>query len=568
MTVGQTLQDNKPFSHENALSATCSARLHSELEAVGVRLYPYPFFAAASVVNDVDSSLRSRYDAYLEALVHNLGLDFGDSIWLQIYSPSDRPLLVNGFGFFSRQFGLGHGDPAALYENTRTFCENLVEYHTGNVDHFHSFLTRGPRIVVLDDIQASKGTIAAQVGPLERSGYWSCHGFVVSTVFLVWDGDEIDETAVVELEDSNGLAIAQLTQAQMVEGRNGPWLQVFNIPFDAIEIPRIDKISRVLAHLRSGRAAEKIRAIVLGNSSGYLILDRLRLLRSQYHVEASLITTHSSYHFRNEYTARNRDALQQKQIETGTSTRLALTGNVDYDGLLLSTDADEPASTHRVFPELTQELGLRFIIPGGFTASDAIGSAPLDLIRPAKTRMGTGIYVAKRVLPNLSTPLVGRKFDGTKSLRSNFAGRITEMLDQNEKIRGLCWPIYTHLGALEQEAADETTRGQRAMPTPYLETPPLHRLQDQVFGISRRTVQPSRIWFTRASTLYDYILMLRSIAPNVTRPGANLIEIRSWQDPILQVRLPVSINQLYGMTFYVHDAAAAVVRLDGNPIDD
>jgi hypothetical protein len=172
-------------------------------------------------------------------------------------------------------------------------------------------------------------------------------------------------------------------------------------------------------------------------------------------------------------------------------------------------------------------------------------------------------------MPNVHKPPDGRKFDTLRALRGTFTKRLASMLRHNCEAPGLCWPIYTHLGALEaEEGGDgEGRRPASVLPSPYLEPEPLHDLQDQIFGFSDAARTRGRVWFTRATTLYDYALVLRSIADHVQRDGADTIRIVPWFDPVLQKTLPCSAAQLYGLTFYVEDVSTAAVFLDGRPVE-
>ena len=119
------------------------------------------------------------------------------------------------------------------------------------------------------------------------------------------------------------------------------------------------------------------------------------------------------------------------------------------------------------------------------------------------------------------------------------------------------WPIYTHLGAL----AD------KRIPHPYFEQGPLLAFQDRVLNISGSVPGHARLWFSRASVIYDYALILRGIGAHVTRRTANHIAIASWHDDVLTKTLPRSPGQLYGLIFYVDEPAEAKVELDGEAIE-
>jgi hypothetical protein len=76
------------------------------------------------------------------------------------------------------------------------------------------------------------------------------------------------------------------------------------------------------------------------------------------------------------------------------------------------------------------------------------------------------------------------------------------------------------------------------------------------------------VWFTRASILYDYCLMLRALPDHVQRTDPDTVVIERWHDPILDKRLPETPDQLHGITFYVADKERASVVVDGEPVED
>jgi hypothetical protein len=303
--------------------------------------------------------------------------------------------------------------------------------------------------------------------------------------------------------------------------------------------------------------------VLLVGAYGGLFLERLAYLRDRHNVEIGLVTEHASRHFRNPARERFDDKRLTDRVRDFRGPVEAYTGRLfDHDGsIVFSTDADDPHSFAKVFPELSRDLGARFIVP--HPATSAYGWDPLDLVSPSPTRSGGGIYWAQRTLPNIDEDVGNRKYDGP-SRQPTFAARISRVVEQAAHQPGLFWPIYTHLGGLSAASARGTK--QREIPDPYFDPASLHALQDRVFNVSGGIAPESRIWFTRATVLYDYALILRSIANRVRRPDPNTIEIESWFDSVLERKLPPSPAQLYGLTFYVRDPAKAEVRLDGERV--
>jgi len=147
------------ITYLNVLSADEASAVRGLLSAQGVRLLPYPFASALAVVSDVDASNRRRYEGYIGQIVDELGLDFGDSIWLSWHAGTlgtkNRPVPAGlGLGFFTPWLTVGREVDGKMFTNTRTFNENIVEFHKGNIDHFHAFFPRGIRVAPLKNFQS------------------------------------------------------------------------------------------------------------------------------------------------------------------------------------------------------------------------------------------------------------------------------------------------------------------------------------------------------------------------------------------------------------------------------
>jgi hypothetical protein len=522
-------------------------------------------------------------------LVDKYGLDFGDSVWLS-WQYVDQIRSSNAFGFFSRYFSTGLKEPLDFFEFTRAFNEGIREYHIGNVDHFHSFLAKGPRVTILDRFErGAEGTVDARFGKFQWAGPWNCsNAFVFGICVVGIQGQPLDVRAVT-LFDKDEKAFSCYTRTAYDPPPNGREHRLF-VAFEPPEanapVPSLSRVSRVAVEFADPAHAANLEKILLLNAHGDIIVQRLALLRRGYNVEMSLVTEHAAQHFRNPPSRPAADENLKKHIASYNGPAEAYNGRLtDDDGnLVFSTDADDPYSFCRVFPEISRDLEFRFIVP--HPAPKAHGWSPFEVVTPSPTRSGGGIYWARRVLPNIGAPRANSKFD-SNSRQDTFASRMTRVLEQAGESPGLFWPIYTHLGSLSPSAlrpgeamgnakARSAVGDRDQVPSPYFDPSAMDALQDHVFNISGQIPAQSRIWFARATVAYDYTLILRSIADHVERPDENTVLISSWFDPCLGKMLPRSPAQLYGLTFYVDDPGRAKVFLDGrrletlvvNPIDE
>ena len=528
-----------------------------------IRAFPYPFASALTVVSDVDAATRGRYRGYVGDMVCKLGLDFGDSTWLKTSSesPASEMQYTNGLGFFSRHFGSGSSEPARAFHWTRTLLESVAEYHAGNLDHFHAYLMRGPRVTVLTRGERTSNFMQFELTQFEKEGFWRCPGIYIDAVCIVARGKPAMRRIAITERDGRITEFGREAGEPASDDGNRRFVfAVQGTADDEVPIPRLDNIARVDLECAAEEDALDIQYVLLISGSTQIVLDRLRLLRNRFNVETPLVTEHAGYHFRSAVMSTRRDASQDEYLATHKDVISALSGTsrTAEKALVFSTDADDPRSVARVLPEISAELEVRFLVPDAATSSTGWGIE--EMVRPLPTREGTIVYQVHRTLPNLKEPVNNARFDGTQSMQANFPARLGKVLDAVEGTPGLYWPIYTHLGGVAVPIADH------ALPTPYFEGGELERLQDRVYNITGSVRPGARIWTARASTFYDYALIMRSVAEHVTWTDENTAKIASWHDPVLNKRLPRSPAQLYGLTFYVDDPARARVLLDGRPI--
>jgi len=564
-----------PFTHANVPSSAQKKSVRTKLDELGVRPLPFPFASAFAVVSDVDGSTRLRYQAYVGKLVGQLGLDFGDSTWLQWRYWAKKfinAVYATEFGFFSRHFSLGLKEHPDLFIHTRTFAENIAEYHVGNVDHFHALLPSGPRVVVIREFTVSGDRLEITFPGFAQDGRYNCKDLSLLGLCVVSKRGAAIKPSRIRVSSEGGGSTDFHHGKLFGDTSTDRQQHLFTLhgrPEEELAAPQIDLIEKIEIAFQQAEDASNVERVLLLTTFGDLLLDRVRFLRELYNVEFNLITEHAAYHFRNEPAAVGKDKQQKEHVEAYIGPTESLNGRLATDNgdIVFSTESDEAGSFARVLPELSDELGIRFISPAGNTATSVTGWDPMVLLTPSLTRSGDGIYVARRMVPNIQPPPAGKVFDGTKTRQETFVARVARILAETTKGGNLFWPLYTHLGGMAREGAEKFALDDpRFFPSPYFEEGPLLELQDRVFNISGSREFDERIWFTRASTLYEYAYIWKHVGEHIERGAANAIAISSWNDPVLNKRMPLSPSQLYGLTLYVDDPGQAKITLDGRPI--
>lgn len=547
------------YTDKNALGDAAKAAMLATLDAKGIRLLPYPFDSALAVVSDIDASCKVAIQNYVGTLVRRLGFDFGDSIWLTS-SIEEGDFPPAGQGFLNADFT---GRPEEHDEATvplYTLAEAVAEYHRGNVDHLHAFTQAGPRVLILRPVTREECSVTVKMPDLQNVAIERAEALYAFGVSVAGRFAEDCAAPRISVLSRNGSIDRSLSEADRFGIADRQQINLVSVapaagPSNAIPVYDIAEIQVVFS---SPEVAATLDQLLVVTAPRALLLDRLRWLRERQAVGMTLITEHAGKHFRTKGRTEKFDTELAETIRASDAPNAHNGRYIDEAGrTIFSTDADDLESVSRVLPDLVQDHDVRFIVPAA--ATSPLGWPVVDLVTPTSTRAGGDIYWANRTKPNLTEPEGKRKFDSTRTRHSTFTQRIEKVLQGTIESPGGCWPIYTHLGG--------TDTGQHVMPEPYFDDEHLLALQDRVFGITRQRARGHRIWFTRASTLYDYALAIRSIGDHVERPDANTVAITSWHDATLDKRMPTCAAQLYGLTFAVDDAAEARVTLDGVPIE-
>jgi len=563
-----------PITPQNVMSGAESEALRAVLATHGVRILPYPFASALSIVSDVDSSRRHRYEGYIGEIVDDLGLDFGDSIWLSWFKMprGNKKIVAMGFGFFTPSLAITGNEDEELFANTRTFNENIIEFHKGNVDHFHAFFARGIRVVPLKAFHADEtGQIKVEVSGVQGAGLWSCSEISVLAVCIVGAPHATLDVARVSVAERG--APSGLYEPAAYDGppddrpyRLFSWAAAAD---DGASAPPLDRVESITIDFHRPEHAASVERVFLLSVHSDLLFERLKWLQSKYNVDMNLITEHSRFHFSAANKTDGMDAQLKRQYERAGQLLEGYNGTLIDDGgqLVFSTHCDLPHSFGRVFPELSRDLEYRFVNP--IASMKASGWDPFEVVTPSPTRTGGGIYYARRTRRNAVDPAPGQFFDHLISAQDTFTKRLSLILEDMTRQPGLFWPLYTHLGSWElpYENRGVVDALGTPVPVPYFAVEPMRDLQDRAFNITGTVDRASRVWVSRATTHYDYALMLRSVAEHVERPDGNTVLINSWPDHVLGKMMPRSPAQLYGLTFYVDDPARAEVLLDGAPVD-
>ncbi len=582
-----TLPDQVALSGRNFYSDYHKQVIQDRVANAGLRPMPYPCSTLVSIASDLDGSYRAHYCVYMDVLTGSGGMDFGDSIWLvqrtirgddsSDHSGSDNSdIEPMGFGFYSNTLDNYADVPEDQIRYTHTFCENIIEYHKGNIDHFHSFLPKGPRVAILENPSVSQHEVLFDCGKFRNSGRTGALRLSLSGLRVIGTPGHPLGINAVEVQTKDGNWRDVFGTGSVVETRlfeNGVYpelsLELSGNHATLLDQPLIRDIAYIRVICASESIAQSITTVVLVSLTGNMLHQRLMALRNVFNVETPLITDHASYHFRDERAANKKNKMQAEKVSIDTHQRYTsmVHGTVYRDDgtVLVTTDSDDPKSVCRLFPELTEELDFAYVTPAGSVAASEWGWDLQDTIVPTRTRANGGLYVSQRSMPKTADDA-----EKEHSRAANFSARVAWLLKEARKKPGLVWPIYTHLGRPDKRsdsgetfAEDYATMLNTPPPNPYFEPEPILDLQEAVFGFNQET--GNRVWFTRASQSYDFAYVMRHLPQHISRDG-DCIQVTSWHDEFLNRTMPRAPGQLYGVSFYCDDPARTEVSLDGQPL--
>ncbi len=542
------------------------------LSAAGVRKWPYPFRSVAAITSDIDRANRTHYRAYIDQMVRDHGLDFGDSVFLQTNDAADH----HGLGFYTGSYAL-RGPDGGL-ETQMDHHELVRETHRGNLDHWHGFLVRGPRFAMLERLEtAEEGRrviIHVPETPTRNDPIYGARPFELSALALMCaQGSKPAIERIAGIPRSGApfdLPIREAQSRNPFADQEADDLQIHFIPLDqpvefdcgrSASLPDLERIEIVLR----APIELNVRMVVALNIHGTQLAERFDFLRETYAVNFNLVTIHATWSIP-PYKRYNLIREETRQaLDARGDALLSFVGSATLGDLEVSTMADEEHSFARLYPDPMLAQGTYYWRVSGNSwllcreEGKGTPSDVLEAVTPMRTRNGAHVYNINTDMGQTDESTGIADFD-RKTISRNFVPRFSYFLDEIKAGRSEFGIHYTHLGNLFPD--------DKNIPSPYFDEALFERLRKLVFGINHRSEDGPRLWFTRASVVSDYAMLLNQIAGHVSRPGVNDVEIARFTEPYLGVTVPHSAAQFYGQTYYVEDAAAAHVRLDGVDIPD
>jgi len=441
---------------------------HERREALGIRTYPTPFESAIAIVGDVDGSSTPFYRNYMGRIVHDLGLDHGDSIHLvgyhQRYSRGRRGLATNIRAILSYDL---RRDNAAIGQGESWFAHLLAEYHRGNIDHLHGLYAWGARTLPLTITSETPGRtrLASPFDgyptdePREPFAYNAEH-FPLVSVAIETSASTVPPSVVplyaeppavdadvpnVEQRRPEVLALAATRTLD-----SGHTLVTYTAPADLLSpvdpsgangvVPQLE-----LLGIDVDLDPATVHSAALHNTDPTGVVQVLGELGRRFNMGFDLLTAHGRYHF---YTAEAMDpqmaALDKVRDERGREKPHALFGRPGEGGAAATAVADDPQSAAQVFPGLADE-GIRHLTPCGLISRREALFDPFDVLYPTIDRSGRGINFLRRTQPDCAWEPTEEQH-GRYSRLSTFENRLRHVLDQLDEGRVGVYPIYTHLG--------------------------------------------------------------------------------------------------------------------------
>ncbi len=536
LKMGNAKMNKDFFFNKNLLSESEFKKNYNLLVKKEIRLFPYPFESAITIASDIDGSTMIDHNSYTDLLCNLLGLDFGDSSFFyknvkeRFYIESefkDDP-AKNAISFFNDNASVSYNRKIDDFKAMH-YLDMVKKYFYCNIDHLHSLSDCGASYLIIDNMKVDDGNIILNKEVVhfrnEKCKYLSVYSILLKTNkvkrILLESGSDFFEYSYKREE--NGFFVFELDNSKVIP--------------EFIDILKI-KIE--------WKTEEKFISMVFLSFSKEQVVQMI----SKLNLEFPLMTDHAGTLFVNKNAEKN----ILKQIKDACENIDLLTwirGNYQNEGFTISALGDDPESFFYVIQELRKYFKLRFINPSG--TSGEMNQDELDLftlLSPSIMRNNEKIYVARRLLIRTQNEIDNKTSFVDNRRTKGFPTILNELLIKQKK--KCVYPVYTHLGNVPIDERKE----------PYFDLVPLKKLQNRVFGIDGNEL---RTWFTRASILYDYSLVMRGIARHVKR-FKNSIYIKSWNDKILNYKLPLSVNQLNGITFYVNDTNKTKIYLNNKKI--
>jgi hypothetical protein len=604
----------QPLTTESRPSIAELESMAEAAEQAGVRPVPYPFANAMTVTSDIDKSNREKYEAYIDALVKDFGLDFGDSVWLTASFPGKRRKQRHtGMAFFSPW--LTHFESIWPEAGVLDSFELIREHHLGNVDHWHSFLRRGPRCAILKSLERQDdgsfhGVLPPAVDPRPVSDnkfgrdYYDTRDFyvVAATVIGTWGSADAPDSLVVKDADGGDsrfeMGSDPLDALAGLEKSHRCFIAKI-APGDAQIVPHLDKVESIQIGFSKEDSTATVDRVILHNIHPDLFADRFDYLAKKYHFSTNLVSRHSLFHFLPAipgFGGKAQGRVNRERMEEFPEILDTYYGSLFDQGFEASSSADESGSFAQVYPRETQVNGLRFLRTvaidypttlrtaaaqkahalreGGGAQKAATSNDPVEsespgwhpsvfgVAFPTPTRTGGALYHLRSTHSRLSDKEAAKslgKAVAKKTTARTFTNRLRTVIDDLKGKKARAAQFYTHLGNLAPD--DEV------LPDPYFDQNDLREFQDRVFGCGQDR-SDHRIWFTRGTVLSDYSLVLQSIGHHTKRPDENTVSITSWTDPYAGIPVARNFHQLYGQTFYVDDSSEAQVNLNEEELSE
>ena len=551
------------------------ARFEKRVADANLRLMPYPFANALSIVTDLDASERDDYTAYREQLVDKLGLDFSDSAFLHC-SGGTYPRNVRAVREMALSFFRYDCDTLDLSTATRdlasafTFLEVLREYHLGNISHLHSYGILGPRIVPLgpaSDIRKGEVRFPCLQEATEVSGF-AVRQVPCLAVVVRMDESLVERIGHVEILNKAGESVGHYRHLKVPvnswKPRVGPsrphqqshWFEFAATP-GGDPAPMHSLAHELRISFEGGHVSEDMlgEAHIVGLYREPL-KRMLDVLAESFNVRFNTLVDHNATSFIAPSTEKYRCGMNLDAHKAGGAA--SHYGRVRENELSFSTLADDPESTAYISDFVHDRLGIVYINPGGWSG-ESLELNLNNVLFPVVTRDGHGVYLARRVIPGLHKSDVETddlKSDmGTRS----FSSRLRSAIAEADLSRGGVWPIYTHLGNIRPKE-------QRC--DPYLDQQPLNDLQERFYGFGTHAQETQRLWVTQPTTLYHYAAMMRSAHEQVSVNEGSCAVVTPWTDEVTGLRLGETPQSLHGLTIYVSDRESGRVVLGDKEIDD
>src|SRR5262249_42465034 len=156
-----------------------------------------------------------------------------------------------------------------------TFNENVAEFHKGNIDHFHSLMLSGPRVVLFDRFERVPHGIGMKFEHFQSKGRFLCYDVYIFGVCIVFGDGEHLEVRSIKVHEKNGECTSAFVDRPYDGPSNGYTHRLFVIDTNGTtRLPNLRDIDFVTVEV-DNEDIRRIARVLFINTDGEQLVEAL-----------------------------------------------------------------------------------------------------------------------------------------------------------------------------------------------------------------------------------------------------------------------------------------------------